>query len=41
MRRTEGIEAARLLLGHSDAATTTIYAEADRQKAIDTARKIG
>jgi integrase len=41
VRRTEGIEAARILLGHSDAATTSIYAEADRTKAINAARKIG
>lgn len=41
VRRTEGIEAARILLGHSDAATTTIYAERDRQKAIEAAARIG
>lgn len=41
IRRTEGIEAARLLLGHSDAQVTTIYAEADRQKAIDAALRVG
>lgn len=41
VRREADIEAARLLLGHSDAQTTTIYAEADRQKAIDAARRLG
>jgi integrase len=41
VRRTEGIEAARLLLGHSNAAVTTIYAEADKTKAIEAARRIG
>ncbi|QEG01609.1 site-specific tyrosine recombinase XerC [Stieleria maiorica] len=41
VRRTEGIEAARILLGHSDAATTTIYAEQDRCKAIEAAMRVG
>ncbi|TWU37932.1 Tyrosine recombinase XerC [Novipirellula aureliae] len=41
VRRTEGLEAASLLLGHSDLEVTKIYAEKDRQKAIAAARKVG
>lgn len=41
IRRRFGIEAARCVLGHSDATTTAIYAERDSQAAMEIARKIG
>lgn len=41
VRRTEGIEVASILLGHSDVEVTKIYAESDRQKAIEVARRVG
>lgn len=41
IRREAGIETARVILGHSSASTTEIYAETDRQRAIDYARKAG
>jgi integrase len=36
-----GLEAAQVLLGHSKADTTQVYAERDLKKAADVARKIG
>lgn len=41
LRKTFGIEAARLILGHSEVETTQIYAEADHEKALDIMRRIG
>lgn len=41
LRREIGIEAARVVLGHTSASTTEIYAEADRLKAIEAMRKLG
>jgi integrase len=40
-RREHGLEVARVLLGHKHAAITEIYAEADQQRAIEVAAKIG
>jgi len=36
-----GLDATRALLGHSDAATTTIYAERDNSLAADAMRRFG
>ena len=41
IRREFGIEAASVILGHSNLQTTEIYAEADRQKAIEIASSVG
>lgn len=41
VRREFDIDAAKSVLGHSDINTTGIYAEQDRQKAIEVARRIG
>lgn len=41
LRKEFGIELARIILGHSTAFTTEIYAEADRQKAAEVIAKIG
>jgi integrase len=41
VRRQYGLEVARILLGHKTAAVTEIYAEADEQKAVEIAAKIG
>jgi integrase len=41
LRRQYGLEVARILLGHKTAAVTEIYAEADQQKAVEIAAKIG
>jgi integrase len=41
LRKEYGIELARIVLGHSKAFTTEIYAEADRRQAIDVIAKIG
>lgn len=41
MRKAFGIEVARILLGHKTAFTTEIYAEVDRDKALDAARRVG
>jgi len=40
-RREVGIEAAALALGHSDAKTTLIYAEASERKAAELAERLG
>ena len=41
LRREFGIEAARVILGHSSAAITEIYAELDHAKAADIMAKVG
>lgn len=41
IRAAYGIEAARIILGHSSAVTSEIYAEVDREKAKEIMRKIG
>ena len=41
LRKEFGIEAARVVLGHSSAAITEIYAELDRQKAADIMSQVG
>jgi integrase len=41
LRKLYGLEVARILLGHKTAAVTEIYAEADQQKAVEIAAKIG
>ena len=41
LRREFGIELARIILGHATAFTTEIYAEADRQQAMEVVAKIG
>lgn len=41
VRRDHGLEASQILLGHSQANTTEIYAQRDTQKALDVARMIG
>jgi integrase len=41
VRREHGLEAAQVLLGHSQADVTQIYAERDLAKAIEVAKKIG
>ena len=41
IRRDYGLEAAQVILGHSKADVTQIYAERDAAKAIEVVRKIG
>jgi integrase len=41
LRSQFGIETARIILGHSGVNATEIYAEADRQQAIDVMKQIG
>lgn len=41
LRKEHGIELARIVLGHSTAFTTEIYAEADRDQALAVVAKIG
>ncbi len=41
LRREFGLETARIILGHRSAAVTTIYAEADEQKAIEAMMRVG
>ena len=41
VRREFGLEAAQILLGHSNADVTQIYAERDLSKALEVARRIG
>jgi integrase len=41
IRKSDGLEAAAVLLGHSEVGVTQVYAEADRSKAIDIARRMG
>lgn len=40
-RREHGLEVARVLLGHKHAAITEVYAEADRDRAVEVVAKIG
>ncbi len=41
VRRTHGLEAAQVLLGHSQADVTQVYAERDEQKAIQAISQVG
>lgn len=41
IRRTYGVELARIILGHATAFTTEIYAEADQRQAMEVMTKIG
>lgn len=41
LRKEFGVEVARIILGHATAFTTEIYAEVDRQQAMDVIGKIG
>ena len=41
IRRDFGLEAAQIMLGHSNAQVTQIYAERDQAKAAEVARRIG
>jgi integrase len=41
LRREFGVELARIILGHAAAFTTEVYAEADRQQAMEVIAKIG
>lgn len=41
LRKKYGIEAARVVLGHTSSATTEIYAELDRSKAADIMAEVG
>jgi len=41
VRKSGGLEAAAVILGHSEVGVTQIYAEADRAKAIEVVRRIG
>jgi len=41
LRKEHGIELARIILGHSSAFTTEIYAEVDRRQAVEVIAKIG
>ena len=41
LRKTFGIEIARIMLGHRSAAITEVYAELDKEKALEVAGKIG
>lgn len=40
-RKEFGLEAASVILGHSEVGVTQVYAEADRAKAIEAARRLG
>ena len=41
LRKEFGVELARIILGHATAFTTEIYAEADRQQAMEVIAKVG
>jgi integrase len=41
LRREYGVELARIILGHASAFTTEIYAEVDRQQAMEVIAKVG
>jgi integrase len=41
LRKEYGVELARIILGHATAFTTEIYAEADRQQAMEVIAKVG
>lgn len=40
-RKSSGLDAARVILGHRSVEVTVIYAEADRQKAVEVVREVG
>lgn len=41
LRKEFGLETARIILGHRSPAVTTIYAEQDRQKALEAMERVG
>jgi integrase len=41
VKREHGLEVARVLLGHKHASITEVYAEADRERAVEVVAKIG
>ncbi|MEI8211050.1 MAG: tyrosine-type recombinase/integrase [Planctomycetota bacterium] len=41
VRKEHGLEVASILLGHSDVGVTQIYAEKDRQKAVEAVQAMG
>ena len=41
IRKEYGVELSRIILGHSDMGVTLLYAEADRQQAMEVMSKIG
>jgi hypothetical protein len=41
LRKEYGVELTRIILGHATAFTTEIYAEADRQQAMEVIGKVG
>lgn len=41
VRKSDGLEAAAVILGHSEVGVTQVYAEQDRAKAIEVVRRIG
>jgi len=41
VRKSDGLEAAAVILGHSEIGVTQVYAEQDRAKAIEVVRRIG
>ncbi len=41
IRKQFGLDAAQVILGHSEIGVTQIYAEADRTKAVEVALMIG
>ncbi len=41
VRKKFGLEAAASLLGHTEIGVTQVYAEADRQRAIEVVRNLG
>ena len=41
LRREFGLETARIILGHRSAAVTTMYAEADKRKAVEAMLEVG
>jgi len=41
LRKELSLDTARIILGHHSAAVTTIYAEADKRKAVEAVTKVG
>ena len=41
IRKKHGVEAASVILGHSDVGVTQIYSEANREKAIEISKSVG
>ena len=41
IRREHGLEAARVILGHSSAVTSELYAEIDKAKALKVMQEVG